>query len=295
MNKRATNVITAALSESKKARGVFPNIVDRRAFFDKIVLSVWGKKRDLPENIRKIVNLPIGGADRNYARAERGVLTTSGNPYEMRYGPMRLQSTLPPIMLTLRSERRPTTVRSTVVAIESLCEEVSKATVSQVELTFDLSGVSVEWLRNRVFTRARRFRRLRDQDGRRTLYIGGRQTPWQVRIYDKASDVVRLEFILRRQFLRRLGINNPADLRRLRDANLTRLIRIRRLNRPALREFAGNLNWIRRRVLGDWIRDFTLREFATSAQECGWKLPPELLPRSVIDRRLENMLGRLVV
>ena len=41
---------------------------------------------------------------------------------------------------------------------------------------------------------------------------------------------MRLEFILRRTFLRKIGVNSPQDLAKLRDLNLRALLRIRRLN-----------------------------------------------------------------
>ena len=282
-------------SQRPRSSGVFPQFIDRRAFIDKIVLSIWGEKRAAPDNVWITKNRPIGGSNRNYARSERGVLLDSRNPYELRYGAMRFQAILPPMYLTLRSERTPVTSSDTAKAIEFLCEEVSRATVSQVELTFDLSGVSVEWLRHRIFTRARRFWRLRDESGRRTLYVGGRTSPWQVRVYDKTPEVVRLEFILRRPFLRKIGINGPRDFELLRGVNLKSLIRIRRLNKSALLGYARGLKDIHRRLLRDWLRDLTLCEFSARAKECEWELPSRLLALSKIDERLQRMHARLYV
>jgi hypothetical protein len=274
--------------------GVFQQLVDRRAFIDKIVLSIRGDRRKPTNKMVKITaNRPIGGQNRNYARSERGLLARSRNPYEMRYGALRLRGALPSSILILRSEARPTTISGVTEAVESLCEDGSTATVSQVELTFDLSGVSVGWLRKRIFTRARTFRRLRDSQGRQTFYVGGRTSPWQVRVYDKADEVVRLEFIFRRPWLRNLGINRPQDLRLLRRIDLRSLIRICRLNESALAEFLENEEEYIDRAFRGWLRDLTFREFLSRATQYGWELPEDVFVRSKIDRRLQRMHTQL--
>ena len=122
--------------------GIFPQLVNRRAFIDKIVLSIRGDRRKFPEMVKVTANRAIGGQNRNYARSERGLLS-DGNPYEMRYGTMRLRGSLPSSILVLRSENSPMTIAAITTAIAALCKEGSIATVSPVELTFDLSGVSV--------------------------------------------------------------------------------------------------------------------------------------------------------
>jgi len=282
-------------SQRTLSSGVFPQLIDRRAFIDKIVLSIWGDKRTSPDNVRITRNRPIGGKNRNYARSERGVLLDSGNPYELRYGPMRRKGSLPPLILVLRSERSPATVASALAAIDSLCEDVSRTTVSQVELTFDLSGVSVEWLRKRVFTRARNFRRLVDASDRRTLYVGGRTSHWQLRIYDKAPEVVRLEFVLRRPFLLKIGINVTRDLELLRGVNLKSLIRIRRVNKYLLLGYVRRLEEIHRRLLRKWLRDLSFCEFSKRAKNCQWELPAGLFVPSRFDKELWRMQAQLVL
>jgi hypothetical protein len=275
--------------------GVFPRLVDRRVFIDKIVLSIRGDRRKFPDMVDVTANRPIGGQNRNYARSERGRLQGNGNPYEMRYGAMRLRTTLPSSVLVLRSENRPTNMAMVIAAIEGLCKEGATATVSQVELTFDLSGVSVEWMRRRIFTPARKFQRLRDSDGRRTLYVGGRTSPWQVRVYDKTDGIVRLEFIFRRSWLRKLGINRPQDLGLLRRVNLRSLIRIRRLNGSAFTDYMESLEEPIGRAFRGWVRDLTFREFYSRASKYGWKLPRDLFLRSKIDKRLQLMHAQLYV
>jgi hypothetical protein len=81
-------------SQRALSSGVFPQLIDRRGFIDKIVLSIRGDRRKLPKMMKITANRPIGGQNRNYARSERGLLAGSGNPYEMRYGAMRLRKSL---------------------------------------------------------------------------------------------------------------------------------------------------------------------------------------------------------
>lgn len=101
---------------------VFRDLVDRRAFLDTVILSVGGTKIDSPLGARVRTNRPIGGDNRNYARSERGVLFGDGNPYEIRYGAMRLTTILPPLMLTLRSERTPLSAATVIQALDRLCQ-----------------------------------------------------------------------------------------------------------------------------------------------------------------------------
>ena len=64
---------------------------------------------------------------------------------------MRLRGVIPPLTLALRSEKKPLVATDVSAALESLCAEGYRATVAQVELTFDLSGILVKWLHRRLF------------------------------------------------------------------------------------------------------------------------------------------------
>jgi hypothetical protein len=97
--------------QSEWGVGVFNPIVDRRAFLDKVVLSIRGERWQFPTLVRNRINKPIGGPNRNYARSERGVLPGNENPYELQYGVMRLRGVLPSLILVLRSESSPLTPR----------------------------------------------------------------------------------------------------------------------------------------------------------------------------------------
>ncbi len=68
-------------------------------------------------------------------------------------------------------------------------------------------------------------------DGTRTIYVGAPKSAWQARIYEKGESVVRLEFVLRRGFLSRHGINAPEDLLLVRRFKLWDLLSVRQFSR----------------------------------------------------------------
>jgi hypothetical protein len=161
--------------------------------------------------------------------------------------------------LILRSVENPLDEEQVRRALAGLFTGKRRTTVSQIEMTFDTTGTSIPTLENSVYTRARRFRRLRDALGNMTLYVGGPRSLWQLRIYQKTSEIVRIEFILRRQLLRNHGIFTYKDLSLLRALDIRCMARFLELGRPELQQalkFAPpgwrktvNLDWIDRRPL----------------------------------------------
>jgi hypothetical protein len=282
---------------SGKGDGIFPSLVDRAAFFDKLVLSIRGRKRDSFGNaVRDPVNRPIGGTGRKYGRSENGVIAATGNSFELKYGPMRRQKFLPPMILTLRSDRTPLSRENTVAAINALCEGGWMASLSEVEVTFDLSGLSVEFFKRSILTSARQFRTLRDEKGRRTHYVGGRTSPWQLRIYDKTPSLVRFEFVARRAFLREHRIETPAHLRLFRDIDLRQRFQLRELDKDQMKALEQSIGEdVRRRVLARWNRDLPLRIFLPAVKKSFAAVPDELVVPSPVEERLRCMQWRLML
>jgi len=186
-----------------KADGVFLAALDQCAFIDTLKLSIWGTRRDSPLcDVRDVKKEPIGSRRSKYAWVERGVIVGTGNRYEVVYGVLRLQKILPTVELILRSDEKPIKMEDAEASIYNFCETVTRVIVSYAELTFDLTGESVQWFERSIFSSARRFTTLSDDEGRRTFYAGGPTSPWQLRVYEKTADVTRFEFALRRRFLR---------------------------------------------------------------------------------------------
>jgi hypothetical protein len=102
--------------------------------------------------------------------------------------------------------------------------------VSLVEFSFDVTGVTIDYVLWRIIHRARGDVRILSDGERITIYVGSPRSAWQVRIYQKTPSVLRIEFILRRSFLSRHGINTPEDLLLLRKLNVWDLLSVRRFS-----------------------------------------------------------------
>jgi hypothetical protein len=281
--------------------GVFLDVLNQAAFLDKLVVGIRGRRKDAPGLAVQVTpSKAIGGKGRKYARKQSGVVTASGNPFDLLYGPMQLMAIIPPLMLTLRSSAAPITVEEITEVLDAICEEKWRASISSLELTFDFTGLPIEFFRRTIFSSAHRCRMIRDEKGWRTYYVGGRTSPWQVRIYQKTEKVVRVEFVLRRPFLRQHGITEIADLERLRNIDLRKLLRLRQLNMAAakgleLKVAAAELDDVRRRILVRWLKDWPLRKSVPVAKKHFGAAPEELTVESAVDRRLRRMQRALTI
>jgi len=273
-------------------KGVFNGIVDKRAFFDRVALSIWGNKRRPSKNVSVQTNKPIGGKGRAYARAERGTLRT-GIAYELRYGLSGVKRFMPPMMLILRSEPSPLTAIDTVTAVRALCGNVSRASISEVELAFDLSRISVAFFRQRILSSARTFTQIPADRETKTLYIRGRKAPWQLRIYAKSPTVTRFEYVLRSAYLRKVGINAPLDLVTVRHLPLSSLVMLRELDEAAFRKVVAQLPELQGRVVRSFRRNLTLQDFLRATRDT-LKLPESAFLEPAIAKRLEKMQQRLL-
>jgi hypothetical protein len=227
--------------------GVFGHTTDRAAFIDRVDLGIWGKRRTwpLPWMVTIDRNFPIGGPKSMYARCVDGFCPVTGNPFQEKYGVMRWPDRVPERRLTLRSQRTPLSGAQVELVSRSLMRKGFRSQVSQAEMTFDFTGTSIGFIKRHLLTTARRFQSYRDELGRETYYVGGFKSPWQVRIYQKRDDVVRFEFIFRREFLRNKGISRPHELVLLRKIDLNRLVWLREKGalEAKLRRLQRRLMW----------------------------------------------------
>jgi hypothetical protein len=277
-------------------KGVFPELVDQSAFVDTAKLSIWGRRRDSPLcAVRDVEKKPIASRRGKYGWVERGIIVGTGNRYELVFGPLRLQKIIPPLELVLRSDSTPITVEDAITAINALVELGDRVIVSQMELTFDLAGPGVEWFERRIFSSARRFRTLTDQKGYRTHYAGGPTSPWQLRVYQKTSDVVRFEYVLRRPFLRQRRISGPEDIALLRHLDFGGCVWLQRPNMCVLRAVKKNLDSdLRRRAFVSLFQTLPLREFVKVAEATFGAPRRDLVLLSAVDDRLRRMQRKLV-
>jgi len=138
--------------------------------------------------------------------------------------------------LWLRGPRECVSVAESI--IHRLKGFIQRVCVSRCDLAADFhvpGGLSFDYLRECLVTQANSLRPF-IKDGRlQTLYVGAKSAPVQLRIYDKSAeiesrgektwlcevygtdereDVWRVEFQLRRDFLRSMGVNGLSDLAR---------------------------------------------------------------------------------
>jgi hypothetical protein len=275
--------------------GVFGYLTDQAAFIDRVDLSLRGKRRRRPKGMVSVVRrFPIGGRESLYARAVEGLCPATGNPFQLKYGVRRWPGRVPPVRLILRSQLTPLSGAQAELVSSSLMCRGFRSQVSKVELTMDLTGTSVDFFEARLQTSARRFRTLRDIEGRKTYYVGGPRSHWQVRIYQKTDTVVRVEFIFRIPFLRRYGVRKPDELVLLRRVDLGRLIWLREIDTSKLevgekRRPKDDQNRVLR-SLAQWL---SAKEFSNALKELGIRRPDIFIP-CVLESKLRRLQRRLL-
>lgn len=215
---------------------VFEHLVDRAAFLDRLEIGLWGVQR---QNVLPVLETepskPIGGKKRAYGRAIHGLCRATENPFEFRYGRLNNYPQIAPFRLVLHSGRTPLTGTHVSLVAGALLRGGYSSQLSLLELTFDVTGHTVGYFRQHLFTRARRIRQLRDPHGRETLYVGGPRSPWQLIVYQKTDSVVRVEFKIRRAFLHQRGMERAQDLLRFRRLSLWDLVSFREFDDKKLR------------------------------------------------------------
>lgn len=278
---------------------MFAYIADRAAFIDRVVVSVWGPDVNaaaIKGKLENEKNSPILATGRIYSWCLSGKERLSRNPVAIVYGPVRKFVNVPKAQITFRSESVPLTGAQVMVAITELLGPRAKIDVSLLELTFDSERVPWWRLRQEAVHKARSWRVLSDAGGRRTLYAGSRASDVQAKIYQKTEKVVRLEFVLRRGYLKSLGITHPLQVVRLRSGQVWQLLSLRSCS--AARIWAATGSWWRnphgRELLCEWRkRGLPNQELATALRE-GRADVGRVLVKSGLQQKYEKMLGNLI-
>jgi hypothetical protein len=233
--------------------GVFDYLINKDAFLDKLTLGIHGKLRKrMPKSIVKKANLPIGGPGRPYARSLHGIHLDTGNPFELKYGPNRTYRNLFDAKFTVRSERIPLSWQEVEETIKCLFRKGVRTSLNSVELTWDVS-VPFRYFENHIMAKTHSIRTLIDDHGRQTMYAGSPGAKWMLRIYQKTKKTTRVEFVLRRSFLTKAGINDLAGLGALRDVPLNRLVRFPAVCGRALEDLViGKVSRKRSQLIIEW-------------------------------------------
>lgn len=215
---------------SSMMSGVFPFLTGYAAFVDTVSIAIVGRMRSRVKSHTKVIaNKAIGGSGRIYARVLEAVCCLSGNPFSVSYGKLKPYAAIAPYRVTIRSENSPMTLSGVQALLGSLFWKHCHAKITYVELAFD-THLDLGFLRKHAFTKALVGKRIHDQNGRQTFYIGRPAASWQICCYDKKPGTTRFEYALRPAFLRRHGIDTLDDiglLRRLRFQDLAALKELR--------------------------------------------------------------------
>jgi hypothetical protein len=217
---------------SNPESGIFPHLANTSAFIDKAVFSIWGDRREriLPA-VEVGENRAIGGKNRMYARLIPGTCQLSGNPFELKYGKFYSWPHIPPFRLSVRSNAVPLSGAQVSATVNGLFRRGFRCEVGLVEFTFDITDPPFDYFPDHLLTRARLVFE-RGREGHTTVYAGGPQSSWQLRLYRKTKLLVRVEFILRLALLKAKGIERIDDLLQLRNFDIRPMASF-----PEFREF----------------------------------------------------------
>jgi hypothetical protein len=167
--------------------------------------------------------------------------------------------------------------------------------VSALELTFDVTDISLEYVRDNLIHRAARaVNTLRDERGYGTTYVGSPRSAWQVRIYQKNKSVVRIEFILRKSFLSKYGIQRLEDVVLLSRINIWRLLSVREFSRSKALLATAKLNNLVREIVLDSARFNRPRDTVLFILRRNRIKPTLVYRRTNLQKKLETMQHRLI-
>jgi hypothetical protein len=213
-----------------KTPGVFQHLINSAAFFDVIAVNVWGKRRTtVLDHVAREKNRPIGGYGRAYARCIPGLNRRTGNPLQIKYGLLLPYRNISPFFVIVWAGRLPVTWADLSLVIDAFLQRGWRARVSWAEVTFDTSGFPFDIFSWEICTTARTIREFEGEHGN-TLYVGGSNSSWRMKIYHKTHDVVRNEFTFQARFLRKCGITKPEELSLLRKAPLWKQVSFRKVD-----------------------------------------------------------------
>src|ERR1035441_1446224 len=198
--------------------GVFEHLLDKVAFVDRVALNAFSAEPPVLGSLTEVSNVPSLSRKSLYARMVTGNWKRTGNPARILYGRRDKFPNVPPVRIILDSEVCPLSGAQVSLLCDDILPGCERLEVSTVELTTDLTSISVGELRRQAVFRARRSMFLGAPETGATLYIGSPLSRMQCVIYDKRDDVVRIECRLGRETLKRKKIRKPAELLKLRSS-----------------------------------------------------------------------------
>jgi hypothetical protein len=250
--------------------GVFGHFVNSAAFFDTVTIHVWGKRRAVVlDHVRKEKKTrAIGGYGRAYARCAPGHNEATGNAMQFKYGVLLPYRNVSPFVVIVWAGSLPVTWADLTLVIDAFVQRGWRARIASVELTFDTEGIPIERFSRELCTTARTVREFEGEYGT-TIYVGGSNSSWRLKIYQKTYAIARIEFTLQNRFLRKHGIHRPQELSLLRKVNLWNHVSFRKVDQT-------HGQFLPRRIRDPWTW-------------LGHGLPPADLPPSVLLKTLREV------
>jgi len=268
--------------------------VDTAAKIDTAVISVRGD--DLSPELDGLANVTnTAGFSKKkkfgFARYMTAEISDTGNPLQTAYakaGEKAPLTKIPDGKVVFRSEKTILTGAQIIRDMGNLFPTKTRFEFSQVEFTFDVSAAALATIRRQAIHRARQTCSLVDDTGRRTLYVGSRHSPWQLRVYDKAERIVRIEFVFRREFLFKNGLLHPIDLLKLRVFDLEQLVTFRRVSPERLEEAAPDRSAKWREGVIRWAERWPISKLPAYLRDQG--IPPgKVLRRTQLQKKIMSM------
>jgi hypothetical protein len=222
--------------------GVFDALIGRRSFIHRLELSFTK-----PISMRRLKKLqvicqkPCLGPKSFYSRHVWGRSSASEFRFYLWYGKASRFPRVPLARLVLVSHGKPLTLAAVLIAVRELIADISAVRVTKVEFTFDLRHDQAILAKD-VFSVAQKRTELIDNRGWQTNYIGAPGSERQIRIYRKTDDIARVELVLCRGSLSRLGIRSPRQIVRLRTADFDRFMFFRDFDAVASRRSISRRN-----------------------------------------------------
>jgi hypothetical protein len=238
---------------NESVSGVFPHLVNRAAFVDKLTLGVDGElRRRIDPSFTEVRNPAIGGPGRPYARSLDYIYGPTGNPFELKYGANRMYPGLFDMKLILRSEKTAISPAEVGDLHNRLFRKGHRISLRGIEFTFDVS-IPFSFFEIHILTRARSVRTVGDDRNRQTLYAGAPGAPWMLRVYQKTRKTTRVEYVLRHPLLAKAGVKQLENIGKLKELALDRMVRFPAICQRGFEDLIrGKFNGKRFDLVSEW-------------------------------------------
>jgi hypothetical protein len=273
--------------------GVFPHLINTTSFIDRIVVGVKTEEQPVAGNFASADNSPGLSKNSFHSRYLSGVWEVNDNRFRLGYGKVSRFSAVPDAILTMYSDAMPLTGAQVDLFLARAFRGRKRKQVSQVECTNDLEGVTVSQIMRQAIHKARKTKFIEDSRGRKTFYIGGRKSELQIKFYDKQPGVVRVEYTLRRGFLRRQGIRALSEVFKLRLLDVDEFISLREISELRLERAIKEWSPAAKAMARDFLKfRRPLPQFVQFLERNNIRPEAVLVPSKIHDR-LQEMISRL--